>query len=263
MSSILSDIRRIPPVTRFLSGSLLGVSVLYMLEIVSRNVLIYRFHTVLQSYQVWRFYTSFFVGNSNLFFLFELLMLYNTSSQLESGYDSADLAWQLFFACAAIMVLLLSARLNSPEHPQVPSHFLATTVFLHPLMHCIAYLLSARTPVGESLSCYFITLPARYLPHAMLLIEILTGGREAVFQALVGVAVGYLWWRAVWGSEKGAAWARAPKWAKNSGSGVVNGCEKAVDGIASVFRCCQRRSALGGGSGNDHNWGSGQALENA
>ncbi|KAK0207693.1 Der1-like family-domain-containing protein [Armillaria fumosa] len=249
MSSRLSDIRRIPPVTGFLSGSLLGVSMLYMLEIVSHNALIYRFRTAVQEYQVWRLYTSFFVGSPGLFFIFELLMLYHTSNQLESGYDSADLAWQLFFACIAIMV---------------PSHFLGTTVFLHPLMLCIAYLLSARTPPGESLSCYgLITLPAMYLPHAMLLIEVLMGGRDAVFRALVGVAVGYVWARVVCSNEKGASWARAPKWAKNSGSRVMNGCEKVVDGVASVFRCCQRRGASGGGSGSDHNWGSGQTLVNA
>ncbi|SJL17776.1 uncharacterized protein ARMOST_21338 [Armillaria ostoyae] len=168
----------------------------------------------------------------------------HTSNQLESGYDSADFAWQLFFACVAIMV---------------PSHLLATTIFLHPLIHCIAYLLSARTPADESLSSYgFITLPAKYLPHAMLFIELLIGGRAAVFQALVGVAVGYVWWRIVWGTEKGATWARAPKWAKNFGSRVMNGCEKVADGIAKVFQCCRR-----GGSGNDHNWGSGQTLLNA
>ncbi|KAK0185062.1 Der1-like family-domain-containing protein [Armillaria mellea] len=242
MSSILSDIRRIPPVTRFLSGSLLCVSMLYILEIVSYNGLIYRFRTALRNYQVWRLYTSFFVGSSGLFFLFELLMLYHTSNQLESGYDSADLAWQLFFACIAIMV---------------PSHLLATTVFLHPLMHCIAYLLSARTPAGESLSVYgFISLPAMYLPPAMLLIEVLIGGREAALRALVGVAVGYVWWRVVWGSEKGAAWTRAPTWAKNIGSRAMSGCERVVDGIT---RCCRRP----GGSGGDHSWGSGQTLANA
>ncbi|PBK98866.1 DER1-domain-containing protein [Armillaria gallica] len=223
-SSILSDIRRIPPVTRFLTGSLLGVSMLYMLEIVWQNSLIYRFHEVLQSYQIWRLYTSFFVGSPGLFFLFELLMLYYTANQLESGYDSPDLAWQLFFACIAIMV---------------PCHLLATTIFLHPLMHCLVYLLSARTPAGENLSCYgFITLPAKYAPHAMLLIELLIGGREALFRALVGVAVGYVWWRIVWGSEKDAAWARAPTWAKNLGSKVMN-------------------------VGNGHTWGSGQTLSDA
>ncbi len=51
-STILSDIRQIPPVTRFLTGSLLGVSMLYMLEIVWQNALVYRFHEVLYSYQV-------------------------------------------------------------------------------------------------------------------------------------------------------------------------------------------------------------------
>ncbi|KAK0444716.1 Der1-like family-domain-containing protein [Armillaria borealis] len=241
-SSILSDIRRIPPVTRFLSGSLLGVSMLYMLEIVSHSALIYRFHAVLQSYQVWRLYTSFFVGSGGLFFLFELLMLYHTSNQLESGYDSADLAWQLFFACVAIMV---------------PSHLLATMIFLHPLIHCIAYLLSARTPADESLSSYgFITLPAKYLPHCHAIHRAThrwsgsclsstcrcrpsgTAGGE-----LSGVA------RRVLDGQK------APKWSKNLGSRVMNGCEKVADGIAKVFQCCRR--------GDDHNWGSGQALLNA
>lgn len=237
--------------TRFLSGSLLGVSMLYMLEIVSHYTLVHQIYAVIQDYQVWRIYTCFFIGSSGLFFLFELLMLYHTSNRLESGYDSADLGWQLFFACIAIMV---------------PSHFLRTTVLLHPLMLCLAYLLSARTPAGECLSCYgFVTLPAPYLPHAMLLIEVLIGGREALFQALVGVAVGYVWARVVCGGEKGgsSSWARAPTWAKNSGSRVVNGCEKVVDGFASVFGCCQRRDASGGGSGNDHTWGSGQTLVNA
>ncbi len=106
-------------------------------------------------------------------------------------------------------------------------------------MHCIVYLLSARTPAGENLSLYgFITLPAKYAPHVMLLIELLIGGREALFRALIGVAVGYVWWRIVWGSEKDAAWARAPTWAKNLGSRVMN-------------------------ASNGHTWGSGQTLSDA
>ncbi|KAJ7884006.1 hypothetical protein B0H13DRAFT_2343858 [Mycena leptocephala] len=54
--------------------------------------------------QIWRLYTSFFLANGGITFIFELVILDRMMDQLESGPHgpyarrSADLAWQLFVA---------------------------------------------------------------------------------------------------------------------------------------------------------------------
>ncbi|KAF7338771.1 Derlin [Mycena sanguinolenta] len=110
MSELLAEIRKIPPVTRFVCGSFLGVSLSVMGGLVSGYKVIYTYKYAFEQLQIWRIYTSFFLGSSGINYIFELVMLYRTMDQLESGPfagRSADLAWQLFAAGVGIMIASL------------------------------------------------------------------------------------------------------------------------------------------------------------
>ncbi|KAK0232038.1 Der1-like family-domain-containing protein [Armillaria nabsnona] len=254
--SILTEIRKIPPVTRFLTTSLLGVTIPYLLGIISPYTLLYHRDSVLQKLQIWRLYTSFFIGSSGINFIFELAMLYQTSNQLEATFDSADLTWQLFFACIAI---------------NVASHPLGASIFLRPLMHCLTYISSARAPPGAQSSFFgLLTIPVVYVPYTMLAVEFLMGGPAAAGRAVVGTVVGHLWWWRVWsaGDAQGAAWARAPRWVKDLvGSRTVSGGSGSASGVH-VYPPRTRGGASGSGTGSSsgisrgYNWGSGQRLGN-
>ncbi|EEB96017.1 hypothetical protein MPER_04921 [Moniliophthora perniciosa FA553] len=84
MDSILAELRKIPPVTRFLTISLIGITGTSLLNLVSAYKLIYVQRFVFSKFELWRLYTSFFLGSSGIGFIFEIIMLYRAGSQLES-----------------------------------------------------------------------------------------------------------------------------------------------------------------------------------
>ncbi|OSD08771.1 hypothetical protein PYCCODRAFT_1356851 [Trametes coccinea BRFM310] len=73
--SFMDEIRKIPPVTRFLCGASLGVTLPVMLQIVSPYKVIFVKELVTRRYEVWRAFTSFFLGSSGINFIFDFVML--------------------------------------------------------------------------------------------------------------------------------------------------------------------------------------------
>ncbi|KIY69910.1 DER1-domain-containing protein [Cylindrobasidium torrendii FP15055 ss-10] len=203
VDGILTELKKIPSVTRFLTLSLVGVTLPSSLGLVSPYVLLYTPDYVFNKLQLWRLYTSFFLGSSGINFVFEIAMLYHTANGLEGQYDSSpDLAWQLGVACAAIVAL--STPLNA-------------MLFTRPLVHCLQYLSAKMAPPGAQSNMYgLITFPTAYMPYVMLGIECLMGGPQAMAKAAVGTLVGHVWWWRVWslGGPGGAQWARAPAWVR-------------------------------------------------
>jgi len=157
----LDEIRKIPPVTRFLCVSWFAVSVPVMLELLSPYQVKFVPKLVIQRFELWRIWSSFFVGRVGfsrcLSNLFDLVMLYRSSNALElDRYSrrSPDYAWQLTLAAGAIIVL------NLP---------LDSFVFMRPLTLCILYLSSALAPAGyQTFFMGLITIPVEYLPYAMI-----------------------------------------------------------------------------------------------
>ncbi|CAL1708629.1 unnamed protein product [Somion occarium] len=131
--SFMDEIRKIPPVTRTLCGSLL--------ELVTKK------------FEIWRVFTSFFLGGSGINFIFDLIMLYRNSDQLESNNyvaRSADYAWQLLIAGAAILAM------NIP---------LQSFVHTRPLLIALTYVSSRLAPPGTQTSIFgLISMPLIYFP---------------------------------------------------------------------------------------------------
>ncbi|KAF8217675.1 Der1-like family-domain-containing protein [Mycena galopus ATCC 62051] len=207
MDDFLAEIRKIPPVTRVVCFSFLSISLSCMAGLVSGYKIIYTYSLAFEKLQIWRLYTSFFLGSSGINFIFELAMVYRTMDQLESGPfagRSADLAWQLFVAGIGIMITSLPVN---------------SMIFFRPFLLCITYVGSALAPAGAMTSIMgLIQLPIKYLPYIMLGMDLLMAGPGAVAQSLPGAVVGHLWWWGVWGPEVGGAggilqqWSAAPRW---------------------------------------------------
>ncbi|KAJ4467016.1 Der1-like family-domain-containing protein [Lentinula aciculospora] len=209
MDAFVAELKKIPPVTRFLCVSLVSVTGPVLMQLVSPYNVLFHHSLVFgaRGFQVWRLWSSFFLGSSGLSFIFEIIMLYRTGNELEMGpylRKSSDLAFQLVFACGAIMAT------------SVP---LSSMLFFRPLLLSLVYLSSQLAPPGSQTSLYgLISIPVKYFPFALLGMDLLSGGPRAAAVALPGAVVGHLWWWGVFGTEAGgrggpmAEYGRAPRW---------------------------------------------------
>lgn len=255
MDGILAEIRKIPQVTRFLCASSLGITVPVLMGMISPYKLVYIRTLVFRRFEVWRLFTSFFLGGGGINYLFELMMLYRTTEQLESGpyaRRSADLAYQLLYAAASIIAI------STP---------LSSFVFTRPLLLCLTYLSSALSPPGAQSSLMgLVTFPVAYLPYVMIGLDLLMGGPSSAALSVAGAVVGHFWWLAVWGGGRGGgvlqAWARAPTWMRDL---VGEGAYASGSSSSAGFRVVPPRQAqnTAGGSGSGiggHRWGPGRTL---
>ncbi|KAF8059571.1 hypothetical protein FPV67DRAFT_361558 [Lyophyllum atratum] len=134
--------------------------------------LIYTHDLAFKKLQIWRLYTSIFLASSGINFIFDMVILYRSGKQLESGpYSrrSADLAWQLLFACVSIIVRRSHPKSNLLPHNNPSSLNLETVdkrplgiqLFFRPLLVCLAYLSSSLAPRGAKTSLMgLIAFPA-------------------------------------------------------------------------------------------------------
>ncbi|KAF5389740.1 hypothetical protein D9757_005993 [Collybiopsis confluens] len=259
MDGFVVEIKKIPPVTRFLCISLISVSVPVMMQLVSPYKIVYFWGAVAGKFEIWRLWSSFFLGSGGINFIFEMVMLYRTSNELEEGpfaRKSSDYACQLFIASGAIIIT--SIPLNS-------------MLFLRPFLLCLVYLSSNLAPPGAQTSLYgLLTIPVRYFPFALLGMDLLMGGPAAAAQAVPGAIVGHLWWMGVFGTEIGGRggvlteWGIAPRWLKNwfgeTGSPSAGRTMNAGGGVNVIPP--RAREPENANTTFAHRWGSGNRLGN-
>lgn len=202
--SLLEELRKIPPVTRFLCGSLLSVSLPMMTQLVSPYKLLFVRELVTQQYEVWRAFTTFFIGGSGINFIFDVAMFYRNSDELESKHfagRSADYAWQLLLASLTILGLNLPLR---------------TFIHTRALLIALTYVSSMLAPAGSQTSFWgLITFPVKYLPYAFIAMDFLMGGPQAAAVSVSGAVVGHLWWWTVWETGLLRGWASAPRFLRS------------------------------------------------
>ncbi|KIM42172.1 hypothetical protein M413DRAFT_444636 [Hebeloma cylindrosporum] len=261
MDQLLAEIRKIPPVTRFVCGSSLGVTGSVILGAVAPYTVLFVKDFVFKRLQLWRLYTAFFFGGGGIQYIFEFVMLYRTVNDLETkSYSnrSADFAWQLFWACGGILATTLPLR---------------TYIFTRPLLVSLIYLYSALAPPGSMTSIMgLLTVPIQYYPYIMIGLDFIMGGPQAAGQAVAGAVVGHAWWWSVWGAGLGgqgplASYSAAPQWLRNffGERGPANQPPAAggtAAGLAQggVHVTAPRRPAENAGASTGHRWGSGQRL---
>ncbi|KAF4580440.1 hypothetical protein EYR40_003156 [Pleurotus pulmonarius] len=276
MDGFVAELRKIPPVTRFLCASSLAVTLPVLMNIVPGFKIIFIPRFIYSRFEIWRLWSNFFMGSAGINYIFEFVMLYRTSDQLESGpyiNRSADYAWQLLIACAGILVS------NYP---------LSSVIHARPLLMCLTYLASALAPPGTQTSLFgLVTFPVAYSPYVMLGLDLLMGGPGAAASSAGGAIVGHLWWWGIFGSaEPGRGgvldlWGRAPRWMKsvigeqgtppNPGAGAAAGANAGVAGGVHVMpprRTIVPQANAGSASASasststasGYRWGSGNRL---
>ncbi|KZS97329.1 DER1-domain-containing protein [Sistotremastrum niveocremeum HHB9708] len=202
--SFMDELRKIPPVTRFLCGATLAVSIPPMLQLVSVYKILFVSQLVTQKGEFWRIFTSFFYGGSGISFLFDFMMLYRNSNGLEEVQylrRSYDYAWQLLIASGAL--LALNIPLNSYLH-------------FRPLLMTLLYISSKLNPNAITSLFGLIAIPAQYFPFVMLAMDfVMGGGPKAAASSLTGIIVGHAWWMLEHRAQGGSPYGRAPAWVKS------------------------------------------------
>ncbi|KAI0056617.1 DER1-domain-containing protein [Artomyces pyxidatus] len=258
-SGFWDEIRKIPPVTRFLCASSLAVSLPVMLELVSAYRVVFVRELVTQKWEIWRVWSSFFLGSSGINFVFDFVMLYRNTDALESGNyagRSADLAWQLLLAAGGILVRALNIPLGSFVHNRA-------------LVVCLTYLSSALAPAGSQSSLMgLVAIPMQYLPYVLIGMDLIMGGPKAAATSVTGAVVGHLWWWSIFGPDGQGlpgvrAWGNAPGWMRslvggNAGPNIAPG--SGVHVVPPRARGQDRAGARAGGSTTGYQWGSGNRL---
>ncbi|KAI0827163.1 hypothetical protein BC628DRAFT_1409940 [Trametes gibbosa] len=74
-ASFMDEIRKIPPVTRFLCASSLAVTLPVLLQILPIYKVLFVKEYVTKKFEIWRVFTSFFLGSSGINFIFDIAML--------------------------------------------------------------------------------------------------------------------------------------------------------------------------------------------
>ncbi|GAM18041.1 hypothetical protein SAMD00019534_012160, partial [Acytostelium subglobosum LB1] len=155
----------IPPVTKFLFAGMGGLTMIGHFGIISPYSMILDYSKTFSEFQVWRLLTgSLYMGRPSLYFLSQLIFLVQQGSYLENenfGGRKGDFIYML------IVTNLLM---------HVVAFFMQFYIISHAMIMVIIYLWSRLNPQGEVSFFFGIRFKAVYLPWALLLFGILTGG---------------------------------------------------------------------------------------
>ncbi|QRV81744.1 Derlin-2 [Ceratobasidium sp. AG-Ba] len=181
MDDVRAELMKIPPVTRFLVVSSVAISLPVMMHLISGTWFVYAPYYVLGKMQVWRIISSWLLGPPGIPYIFDLIMLYRASTDLEEaifGGHSADYAWHLIVSGAAIMIL------NIP---------LQTLVFWRPLIMLLVYRSAKANPDGQVSLFGLVSIKNAYFPFVLLVFDLINGGPGALVQSLTGVVASHAW----------------------------------------------------------------------
>jgi len=263
MDQIWAELSKIPPVTRTLILSTLGVTLPCLLRVLSPYKVLFVPELVLQG-EVWRVLTAFLYGGSGITFLFDLMTLYRNSTALEEGQYSGrsyDYAWHMLIAAGVLL------GINLP---------LSTYLFSHSLLLTLVTLLSRLTPDAPINLMGLLSLPLKYLPFAMLLMDAVMAGPLEAGRGLTGVIVGFGWALALERGQLPSAPEFVRRWV---GSGMRLAGGAGQGGVVNPGRAGQPGTGFTGAAGGagfggtaggrgqevramtgGHNWGSGRRL---
>lgn len=170
MNEIWQEITKIPPVTRFITLSSISITILsfFIPSYVGM-------HTSLVMPQLWRAYTSLFILPSSIGGLFDFIILFKTSSDLEgSGMGRAGAGYAWCRIVDALLILLLNYPINAFS--------LFRSFFLS-----VIYTQSILSPNSHVNLFGLVSIPNYAYPYVILAIDLLIGGPVIVIFGLMGI----------------------------------------------------------------------------
>jgi Derlin-2/3 len=167
----------IPPVTKYIAGSALLITVLCTLHFIEEADLFFDVDQILEKHEIWRVFTSFlYFGTFSFSTFLHLLTLFHHTKTLEVMIfhgQISEFIWFLFICWS--MNLLIAPYFNLI--------FLSESLFM-----CIMYLLSKRNREGRiALLGLPIVIPNSFLPYLFLAF-----GIEK--EKLVGMAIAHFYY---------------------------------------------------------------------
>ncbi|RKF57676.1 Derlin-3, partial [Golovinomyces cichoracearum] len=131
--------------------------------------------------QIWRLFTSFLITGKELGIIFDTFFIYQYGSRLESASprftNSGDFIAYIFFVCTTILGLNIF----------VAGGYVFTTA----LVLAFAYT-SSQDDRGNKANFFVVTIPAVWIPYAMLLMTIVMAGLDTAKVQLTGLVAAHL-----------------------------------------------------------------------
>ena len=178
----MDEIRKIPPVTRYMLGATGAVTLPCILAITSPWRFALSWQLVIYKFHVHRVFTSFFYGGSGLKLLFDVFLLYRNSSDLELnhfGRRTADYTWSL---------LVMGTLILAANYP------LGAPIFFTPLLNALVYVWARANPTSSVSFFGMVNCPSRWLPYVYIGLDLLQGGPGAAIVSSTGLLAGYAYW---------------------------------------------------------------------
>ncbi|RDL35215.1 Derlin [Venustampulla echinocandica] len=180
--SAVEYFKQAPPIIRTIAASAFTLSILVYTGVVPGYYVVFYPQTLLWlPPQLWRLVTSFLITGPQLSILFDTYFLYTYGAKLERSSPKFTKPGEFF--TYIVFVMLTIVGLN---------HFITgTTVFTSGLIMAFIYT-SSQDDRGTMATLYIITIPAQWLPLAMILITFLMSGKTAALVSLTGLIAAHL-----------------------------------------------------------------------
>ncbi|GAC98864.1 hypothetical protein PHSY_006459 [Pseudozyma hubeiensis SY62] len=180
--SAIDEIRKIPPVTRYMLAATGAITLPCILQITSAYRFVLFWPLVIRKFHVHRIFTSFFFGGGGLKLLFDVFLLYRNSSDLELnhfGRRTADYTWSL---------LVMGTLILAANYP------LGSVIFFGPLLNALVYVWARANPSSSVSFFGMVNCPSRWLPYVYLGLDLLQGGPGLAVTSGTGLLAGYAYW---------------------------------------------------------------------
>lgn len=180
--SAMDEIRKIPPVTRYMLGATAAITLPCLLVITSPYRFALFWPLVIRKFHIHRIFTSFFYGGGGLKLLFDVFLLYRNSSDLELnhfGRRTADYTWSLLVM--GVVILATNYPLGSP-------------IYFGPLLNALIYVWARANPTSSVSFFGMVNCPSRWLPYVYLGLDLLQGGPGSAITNATGLLAGYAYW---------------------------------------------------------------------
>jgi Derlin-2/3 len=199
MEDIKTYIKQTPPVTRYYLGATLLLSFCVTYQIVPMYS-VYLIFELVQQGQIWRILTTyFFAGPFSMNFLFAMMMIYYSVSNIEKHFEgkASDLTTLLLFNALTVMIFGWLAS----EYMALQSSY----------MFSLLYVWTKLVP-DQPMQIYGFPVKSGNLPWVLIAFHLLTGGSP--FADLVGVAAGhtYIYLKMVLPQSHGYDLLKTPSW---------------------------------------------------
>ncbi|GAA5967546.1 hypothetical protein JCM11641_005690 [Rhodosporidiobolus odoratus] len=178
----MDEIRKIPPFTRTVVGGVLAATLPCLLQVLSPYRLAFLPHRIAANWELQRIVTPFLFGGGGLPLVFNMIMLYRSLNELETGHFGsrlAEMTWAFVLICGGII------GLNTP---------LGTPFLFNPFLMAITHLWAQANPTSRVSLYGILTIPAVYFPFALLGMDLLNGGPPAVLVSVTGIVAAHAYW---------------------------------------------------------------------